>query len=378
MKMLVMTPPLRRGKADEGRVLAALAVQVLRSLGGYQIAVTDAQQPPRRDLDAIQVCAGQDLAHCSRQVIEALGAGVPVVLMVPRLDPGIARRAPWRAAVMWSLAGCADCAAFASLGDRMTAAAVSDSRISALVAEPLAGISLPAPSGADFAAARGLGRFVLFDPPSDQACQAAQEPGLTCAGFSTSLAGRPAGSIVDLGALSPQERTDAYSSAAALVIDGSIESLRRAVEAAYCECPIVCPDTPLGREILGDGAHFYWAGQKGEGAIEQALAEALQAPRGDVVRARVLATGADRHPLLHLPQTYERAMASFGDGEKRSARLSQALALHALAWNDAASHWTKMYFEIQDRAADLHQRVQRLANLPIIRQILAIKRMLAK
>ena len=377
MKMLVMTPPLRRGKADEGRVLAALAVQVLRSLGGYQITVTDAQQHPGDQFDVVQVLAGEDLAHSSRQVMEVLAAGAPVVLMVPGLGADVARSELWRAAVMWSLAGCADYAAFASQGDRMTVAAVSDSRISALVAESLGGTSIPAPSRADFGAQRGIGKFVVLDPPSDQACQAAKKFGLTCAAFST---GQPAGAsdLIFLSALSPQETADAYSSAAALVIDGSIESLRRAVEAAFCECPIVCPDTPLGREILGDGAHFYWAGQKHEGAIEQALAEALQAPRADVVRARVLATGADRHPLLHLPQTYERAIASFGDGEKRSARLSQALALHALAWNDAARRWTARYLELQNQAADLHRRLERLANLPIIRQILAIKRMLAK
>jgi len=377
MNVLLMAPPLRRGKADEGRAFAALTAQVLRSLEGYQITVTDAQQFPGGQFDVIQMFAGEDLAHCSRQVLEALIADRPVVLTVPRLDPDLARSEPWRAAVMWSLAGCADYAAFASLGDRMTVAGVSDSRISALVAEPLPSTSIPLASGADFAAERGLGKFVLLDPPSGQPCQAAKKLGLTCATFSR---GEQAGGrdLVFLGGLSAQETADAYSSAAALVIGGDLDSLKRAVEAAFCECPIVCPDTPLAREILGDGVHFYWAANGAESGLEQALLEAMNAPRADVVRARVLATGADRHPLLHLPETYERATASFGDGEKRSARLSQALALHALAWNDAARRWTRMYFEIQERAADLHQRLQRLANLPVVRQILAVKRRLAK
>jgi hypothetical protein len=321
----------------------------------------------------VQVCVGDDLAHASRQVMEAVQAGMPVVLAVPRIGRSIAQH---EAAIIWSLAACADEAAFASQGDRLTLSALADTRIAGMVSEPLAGTSISRPTGSDFAPATGLGRFVILDPPSPQAAQAASRlevtPAALCAGPE---AAGPA-NVQYLDPLSPQETADAYHQAAAFVAGSAPESLRRAVDAALCECPVACPDTALAREVLGEGAHFY--APTSERGLEQALAEALHAPRAHVTRARVLATGADRHPLVRLPEVYARAIASHQDQEKRSLRLSRALALHALAWKDAASYWAAEYDRAAAQAADLHRRLTRLANLPLVRQALAVKRLLGK
>lgn len=395
MKVLLLAPPLRRWAPDEGRPstdsgwpldsfgrpraesrgrsLAALTAQVLRSTREHRVVVSDSEKVPAEPFNVVQVCVGDDLAHASRQVMEVVQAGMPVVLAVPRVGRSVAQH---EAAMIWSLAACADEAAFASQGDRLTLSALADTRIAGMVTEPLAGTSIPRPSGSDSARARDLGRFVILDPPSPQAAQAASRLGVTAAALCAGPESAGMANVQCIGPLSPQETADAYQRAAAFVAGSAPESLRRAVDAALCECPVACPDTALAREVLGDGAHLY--ARLSEKGLEQALAEALQAPRAHVTRARILATGADRHPLLRLPEVYARAIALHQDRERRSLRLSRALALHALAWKDAACYWAARYEQAASQAADLHRRLTRLASLPLVRQALALKRLLGK
>ena len=374
MKVLVMAPPLRRGRADAGRALAALTVQALRNFGGHEVMVWEQSWLLEGRFDVAQICIGADLGSASSQVMAAVGAGLPVVAAIPGLAAPLACH---EAEVIWSLAASADEACFASQGDRITLSAIC-SDPTAVVEEPPAAAPLPRPTGADFASAHGLSRFVLLDPPSQQVADAAARLGLACVSLSAEPAGEPIAGVAYLGSLSPHEAADAYACAAAFIIGPGLGSLRRAVEAAYCECPIVCPDSALAREVLGDGAHFYSPGDTSGKAIGQALSEAIHAPRGHVVRARVLAARAEMHPVLRLGEIYDRAVAACREKEKRSLRLARALQMHSAAWQHTARYWAEKHAEAAGQAADLHRRLTRLARLPIIRQALALKRLLGK
>lgn len=140
-----------------------------------------------------------------------------------------------------------------------------------------------------------------------------------------------------------------------------------ALGAALAGAVVVCPDTAASRELIGP-CGLFWRTDGGAAGLAEALTQRANFER-DVVRARLLAFCAQRNSPRVLTRLY-------GEARRRgptppSHELLAALAHHAGRLSEEAE-------AARRQAADLHRRLARLANLPAVKQYLAVKRLLSR
>lgn len=340
MRVLMAHPP----SPDPACQAALAASSALSSVGALELMFTSEAAPDPRDADIVHIWCGRDARFSLLQAAAVVGAS-PLVTTVAHLpfQPDM-----FDAVRLVAEASAAVC--FLSAEEKKMAEEkgvkldCADTAFVHAAQAPVPLTPIRAGERAVFAS----------EPPDEQEMQVLQE-----AAKATGL---------ELALILEPEKTPDLRGAEAFIsspFNSSPEAL--ALGAALAGAAVICADTAASRELIGPCGVF-WRTDDGAGGLAEALRQREDFEQ-DVVRARLLSFCAQRNAARVLTGLYTEACRR--GPAAPSHELLAGLARCARRLSEEAE-------AARRQATDLHRRLVRLANLPAVKQYLAIKKLLSR
>jgi hypothetical protein len=341
MRVLMAHPPA----PDSARQAAAAASSALSRATGIEFLFTCEAVPDTQPADLVHVWCGRDPRFSLLQTAAAAVESKALVATIAHLPFQPERFEALRHVVETAGAVC-----FLSAEEK----GIAESQGIRIDSAGIAFLHTPLESGLP-TSGPNEGRAVAASEPSDKEELRLLAEGARAAGLELVIVTEAAERLELPGA-------EAFASSP---FGSSPEA--RALGAALAGAVVVCPDTAASRELLGP-CGIFWKTDDGPAGLAEALGQRGNFER-DVVRARLLSFCERRNPVRVLTALYREA------SRRGPARLSRGL-LDALA--DYVLWLSQEAEAARGQAADLHRRLLRVSDLPVLKQWLSLKRLISR